>query len=671
MKEIIAFNVKELQRYFRICPGIFALLVFIGGYCLYNRLYYIALPIMLLGIIISGKRIHRWLLPLILGVSLCHLHTKAPWDTYKNQLPRSECSATVRGTMGSHCGNERQRWKCEFKLEQISFYGVAFNKCGGKVLAYFPNDVPYTYGATCTVEGAFLDFEDDLSRRYYKCRSLNYTFHANLVRDFSPARTLFAKLLELRQSLAERLTHHINGDDEAAIYQAMIFGIRDRLPNEVRETFVKSSTVHLFSISGLHIGLMGLCLVFFARLFCVPLRWRLPLTCLLLLAYVLISGAAPSALRAWLMVLLVIVSQSRWHVHSSENTLGIAGLLLLMANPFYLMHTGFVFSFVLVYVLLRSENTCRAFIDTMCEKKNWLPPDSAKTRFWRIWGRLLGTVLGSLAAWLGCCGVMMLWNGLVSFGSIMVNALIGPAALLLVAGALPKIALSFFWEGGSLVLGNMLGWLLKILLVAAEAASAPGLYCTGTRISPVMCFIYYALLWLAFSSMRPRLARYLAFAMLFTIIGCFHHSQQSRQFVLACASEKGGEPCIAFADRPHHAWLIQPGEWNASRKLLQELKQRGHADKIDILVQSHTQIPAAKTFMKGCQGQAVIFNAHKPKMAEFRAYAAYHGWNTYSQVPDLPVEITRISPGKNQITYNNNKYILEPCLRPKCLIIHP
>ena len=284
---------------------------------------------------------------------------------------------------------------------------------------------------------------------------------------------------------------------------------------------------------------------------------------------------------------------------------------------------------------------------------------------------MLGTVLGSLAAWLGCCGVMMLWNGLVSFGSIMVNALIGPAALLLVAGALPKIALSFFWEGGSLLLGSILGWLLKILLVAAEASSTPGLYCTGARISPVMCFIYYALLWLAFSSMRPRLARYLAFIALFTIIGCFPHGQQSRQFVLACASEKGGEPCIAFADRPHHAWLIQPGEWTASRKLLQELKQRGHADKIDILVQSHTQIPTAKAFMKGQQRQAVILNTHKPKMAEFRAYAAYHGWNTYASPPDLPVKITHISPGKDQIIYNNNKYILEPCLRPKCLIIPP
>ena len=608
------------------------------------------------------------MLPLILGISLCYLHAKAPWDTYKTQLPRSECSATVRGTMGTHCGNERLRWKCELSLEKISVYGNDYQKCGGTVLAYFPNDVPYEYGAKCTVEGAFLDFEDDFSKRFYKCKGLNYTFHANLVRDFTPGKTFFANLLELRQSLSERLTRHINGKQEGAIYQAMIFGIRERLPDEVREAFVKSSTVHLFSISGLHIGLMSICLGFFARLLCVPLRWRLPLICVALLAYVLLSGGAPSALRAWLMVLLVIVSQSRWHVHSSENTLGIAGLLLLIVNPFYLLHTGFIFSFALVYVLLRSEGTCRVLIDTMCEKRNWLPPD--KRLPWRIWRRILGTVLGSIAAWLGCCGIMMLWNGLVSFGSIMVNVLIGPAALLLVAGALPKIALSFFWEGGAIVMGKMLGGMLKMLLAAAEAASIPDLYCTGEQISPMTCIIYYALLWLAFSSFKPRLARHIAFVALFMIIGCFPQRQQSRQFVLACASEKGGEPCIAFADRPHHAWLLQPGEWDAGRKLLQELKRHGHADNIDILVQSHTQIPVAKLYMKGRQGQAIILNGQKPKMADFRTYAAYNGWNIYCELPDLPVKIKRVSPGKNQITYNGKNHILEPSLRPKCLIIN-
>ena len=629
---------------------------------------------MLLSIVVCGRRAHGWMLPFLLGYCLSCLHENAPWDTYRQHLPRSECSAVVRGRMGSRCGNERFGWKCEFSMEGISNYGGAFQKCRGKVLAFFPNDVPYEYGANCTAEGAFLDFEDHFSRGYYKCRSLNATFHANAVRDYSPPGSLssrvFAGLLELRQSLAERLTRHIDGENEGAIYQAMIFGMRDRLPSDVREAFVKSSTVHLFSISGLHIGLMSICLCFFARLLCLPLRWRLPLVCIALLAYVLLSGGAPSALRAWLMILAVIVSQRRWHINSSENTLGVAGLLLLMLNPFYLLHTGFVFSFTLVYVLLRSEETCRYFMDVISEKKSWLPPNSPKRILWRYWGRLLGIFLGSLAAWLGCNGVMMLWNGLISFGSIIINVLIGPAALLLVAAAIPKIALTFFWKAGSAILGNMLGFLLKMLLFGAETASGQGLFSTGCRISPMTCVIYYALLWFALSPLRPRIAKCAAITALLALVAFFPHMRQSSQFVLACASENGGNACVAFADRPHHAWVVQPGEYNAAKRLLQELRRLGHADNIDIMLQSHTQIPAAKLFMKGCQGRAIISDTSKLKMLDFLKFAAYQGWNTYCEEPDLPLKITHISPGKDQIAYNGRHYILEPSLRPKCLVIN-
>ena len=673
MKEFISFNIEELRRYFRICPAVLALLEYAAGYCAYNGLYYIAFPLIFLGIVASGKSIHRWLAPLLLGIGLCCLYENAPWDTYKKQLPRMECSASVRGRMGSHCGRERQRWKCEFHIEGISACKGGFRKCRGKVLAYFPYDVPYMYGAECTAEGSFLAFDDDFTRRYYKSKLLNHTFHAHLVREFRQGTGIFDRcyswLFELRERLSERLVHGIDSSHEAAIYQAMIFGKREELSRETREAFMKSSTIHLFSISGLHIGLMSVCLGLFARV--LPFRWRLPLVCLGLLGYVFLSGGAPSALRAWLMISLVIVSQIRWHVHSSENTLGAAGLALLAMNPFYLEHNGFLFSFTLVYVLLRSRKACRQAIDTVCEKMHWLPPNDAKRRIWQFYAFALATIMGSIVAWLGCNGLMMQWNGMVSYGSILVNALIGPAALLLVAGAIPKIALSFLLKDGFAILGASLCWLLKLLRFGAEAASVHGLFQTGCITTPAFCICYYALLWLALSSFKPRIVRYLALAALLFLVAFFPHRRQTRQFVIACSSENGGVSCIAFADAPHHAWLIQPGEWHAGNKVLQELKKIGHADHIDIIIQNHAQIPSAKAFMKQSRGRVIVMNADKPKMAAFKEYAAYKGWNVFCPVPALPVKIEQISPGREQISFKNNKYVLECSLRPSARILGP
>src|SRR5690606_9759001 len=73
------------------------------------------------------------------------------------------------------------------------------------------------------------------------------------------------------------------------------------LTAEQKERYIASGTMHLFAVSGLHVGIVaGLFAVVLAAMR-FPRKFRPLVGLALLMAYVQVTGAAPSAMRAWWM----------------------------------------------------------------------------------------------------------------------------------------------------------------------------------------------------------------------------------------------------------------------------------------------------------------------------------------------------------------------------------
>ncbi|MDA1044776.1 MAG: ComEC/Rec2 family competence protein, partial [Verrucomicrobia bacterium] len=91
---------------------------------------------------------------------------------------------------------------------------------------------------------------------------------------------------------------------EVGLMHALLLGLRTALDKEVNEMAVKSGTVHIFAVSGLHLGIF-VGLVVFVLNFCRISRahWILFLTPLLV-GYTAMIGAPPSAVRACVMALI-------------------------------------------------------------------------------------------------------------------------------------------------------------------------------------------------------------------------------------------------------------------------------------------------------------------------------------------------------------------------------
>ncbi len=267
---------------------------------------------------------------------------------------------------------------------------------------------------------------------------------------------------------------------------------------------------------------------------------------------------------------------------------------------------------------------------------------------------------------------MMHYNGLISFGALFVNAVLGPLALLLVASAGPGIFLSFAGGWCAELIANIQKYALHALILLSEAGASGNFPCSGMAVSSGICVFYYCMLALFMSGIRPVCIRFCAFAAMVAMILYFPFRGQEGAFVVWCASEKGGASCIAYSDGPHRARILRPGAGDAAAKVLRELRQRGRGDFIDIMVTGTSDLPGARVFIRRSRaagmdcGRLAMTGKRTARTEELLEYAAYNGWNIHYSAPEVPVRIDDISPGCRLVEFNGRTAVLENCLRPGC-----
>lgn len=148
-----------------------------------------------------------------------------------------------------------------------------------------------------------------------------------------------------------RLRRHVDAsirsalpEPHASLLSAMLVGIRQRLPDELRNDFLTSGLIHIVAISGFNITLIAL---WVRRLAGWGLgRYGVGLAAVLLPLYAVLAGAEPGVIRAAIMGDLVLLA---WIIGRDADTLtalGMAGAGMALVQPQALGDVGFQLSFV-------------------------------------------------------------------------------------------------------------------------------------------------------------------------------------------------------------------------------------------------------------------------------------------------------------------------------------
>lgn len=152
-----------------------------------------------------------------------------------------------------------------------------------------------------------------------------------------------------REAAAMRLADGIDDKpDQLAVLRSLVLGYRNEIPSDTYACFKRTGSLHIFAISGLHVGIIGLLLAIVLKSVGVPRDrfgvWLVPL----LFVYVAATGMKASAMRAMVMASVFLLAPLFRRKPDIPTSVAFAAILLLLLNPHELQSAGFVFSFVVV-----------------------------------------------------------------------------------------------------------------------------------------------------------------------------------------------------------------------------------------------------------------------------------------------------------------------------------
>lgn len=151
-------------------------------------------------------------------------------------------------------------------------------------------------------------------------------------------------LYQLKCKFQNRL-YKVFPEKEASILTAMLLGDKSELDEGIRDLYKNNGMIHILSISGLHITMIGMGVYRFLRKLGFSIGIAALIGTTLLVVYGIMTGMGVSTSRAIGMYLIRMLGEVMGRTYDMLTALGVMAICLACINPLYLMHAGFLLSF--------------------------------------------------------------------------------------------------------------------------------------------------------------------------------------------------------------------------------------------------------------------------------------------------------------------------------------
>jgi competence protein ComEC len=275
----------------------------------------------------------------------------------------------------------------------------------------------------------------------------------------------------------------------AALLRGMMLGETGELSDEQRELFMQSGTMHLFAISGMNIGVIAAALHALLALLRVPRAVVVVTGVAILWLFVDITGASPSAVRAWAMAAFIQAAFLLRRPASVLAALVASALAVLLLAPLQAFSTSFLLSYSIVLALLvLGLPLGEAWVQRWSP---WRDLPKPAWRWWQHWADL-GWRATAMAVAVGVATMLVSlltsvqYFRLLTPGALISNLLLIPAAGIVTLGGLGALICGLVGFGPGAILCNHAAALVLLVIerLVQFSVSVPGTFLPARFVAP-------------------------------------------------------------------------------------------------------------------------------------------------------------------------------------------
>lgn len=210
-------------------------------------------------------------------------------------------------------------------------------------------DIPsIKYGDSLYIEGEFKQPEEARNYKGYNYKQYLKTKKVIGTVELEKAKILKSSNGSFIHNIQKYIRDTINGtltDEEGNLLLAILLGDKDKLSEDIQESFKTSNLSHMLAVSGAHVSYIILGLTYVLQNSIIGKKNGKIVCIIFLLAFMAITNFTPSVTRACIMAILTLFSSIIYRKSDVYTNISVAALITLIFNPYSLLDLGFQLSY--------------------------------------------------------------------------------------------------------------------------------------------------------------------------------------------------------------------------------------------------------------------------------------------------------------------------------------
>ena len=238
------------------------------------------------------------------------------------------------------------------------------------------------------------------------------------------AMTLSGAFCRINKYLKDKLAEYMTADT-APLMKSLLFSDKSALESDVSNAFAKCGLQHTMAVSGLHLTIICGFIYSMLRILGKSRRCSSIIGIIAVFFFMAIVGFRYSAVRAGIMMIIMLSGGLIGRRADGVNSLCAAGALLIIINPYCAVNISFLMSFCATLGMVLMFAPIYTYLDGKMSGK------------WNIALKIISPFIQSVCACLAVLPIMWIFFGNVSLLSPIANMILLPIiSLCVIIGAL-------------------------------------------------------------------------------------------------------------------------------------------------------------------------------------------------------------------------------------------